>query len=148
MCYLFLFASLIEFTAVHYFTKVTTDPPLTCSIFSLKLTHWLVIDFKVGYGDIQNISFDELTDEKEPTESKKPPDTQTPGKESYSVRMYLKDVWKCVVNDFRFKQEMTKRAHYKGINSVSKCDRFARIFFPATFLLFNIIYWYTFYKFM
>lgn len=47
-----------------------------------------------------------------------------------------------------FKQTANKvlRAEIESANSVSKIDRFARIFFPLSFLLMNVIYWYTYYK--
>ncbi len=63
-----------------------------------------------------------------------------------SFRDFLKNFWKCVINDPVFKKQMTKRAHFKGINSVSKCDRISRIVFPLSFLLLNIAYWYVYYN--
>ncbi len=61
-------------------------------------------------------------------------------------RDYMDYFWKCLTNDPVFKKQMTKRAHFKGINSVSKCDKLARIAFPCSFLLLNIIYWYHYYN--
>jgi hypothetical protein len=59
---------------------------------------------------------------------------------------FLHNFWKCVINDPAFKKQMTKRAHFKGINSVSRCDRVSRIMFPLSFLLLNTAYWYIYYN--
>jgi hypothetical protein len=59
---------------------------------------------------------------------------------------FVESFWKCVINDPVYKKEMTKRAHFKGINSVSRCDRVSRILFPFSFLLLNILYWYKYYS--
>lgn len=58
---------------------------------------------------------------------------------------YLSQIWQCIKSDPKYKRELKKRAHFKGINSVSKCDRIARIIFPTSFFLLNIIYWYGYY---
>ena len=38
-------------------------------------------------------------------------------------------------------RDMKIRTSQPGINSVSRIDRIARILFPGSFLLFNIMYW-------
>lgn len=122
MCYLFLFASLLEFTLVHYFTKI-------------------------GYGDnfvpIDFDSQDEINQEATVSQkySKKLPNM----KRNKNFKENIKMFWKCLTSDSTFKDELKKRAHFKGINSVSKCDKMARVFFPASFIILNLIYWYVFY---
>ena len=68
------------------------------------------------------------------------PDSFLP-KRRKDVAYYLREFWKCVKSDPVHKSEMIKRAHFKGINSVSKCDRVARIFFPTSFFILNILFY-------
>ena len=68
------------------------------------------------------------------------------GKQKKDLAYYLREFGKCVTSDPVHKSEMIKRAHFKGINSVSKCDRVARIFFPTSFFFLNILYWYNYYN--
>ena len=66
--------------------------------------------------------------------------------ETNKIKTFFKHFWKCIVSDPIFKKQMTKRANPKGINSVSQCDRISRIIFPMSFLLLNILYWKSYYK--
>ena len=50
----------------------------------------------------------------------------------------------CIQNDPEYKKQLTKRAHFKGINSVSKCDKISRYVFPLSFFILNLIYWYSY----
>ncbi len=54
------------------------------------------------------------------------------------------NLWMCIQNNSKYKQELTKRAHIKGINSVSKCDKISRYIFPSSFFLLNLMYWYSY----
>lgn len=128
MCYLFLFASLLEFTLVHYFTKV-------------------------GYGD--NLIAADLDSHDEQSFNEEISNPNSPGlkyrekilhnRTKKKFKDYVIMFWKCLTSDSAFKDELKKRAHFKGINSVSKCDKMARVFFPASFFILNLIYWYVFY---
>lgn len=152
MCYLFLFASLMEFTAVHYFTKVTHLFQLFWFYSNcLNSKIWL----KVGFGDFQATlldSFDHGNESDVTLEASvsKSSHLNNNFNQNYhkpkTFKHYLNNFWRCIISDPHFKKEMTKRAHHKGINSVSKCDRVSRILFPAFFLLLNILYWYNYYK--
>jgi len=111
-----------------------------------------VFKFKVGYGDYYGTHFENLDrnmyennrvsndvnlfNDEDPIASKR----------NKNVTYYLKEFWKCVKSDPVHKDEMIKRAHFKGINSVSKCDRIARIFFPTSFFILNLFYWFKYYN--
>lgn len=128
MCYLFLFASLLEFTLVHYFTKV-------------------------GYGDNLISNDPDSHDEQSINEELSHQNSANilsiekihQYKSKKKLKYYLQMFWKCLTSDSIFKEELKKRAHFKGINSVSKCDKMARMFFPASFFILNLIYWCVYY---
>jgi gamma-aminobutyric acid receptor subunit alpha len=139
MCYLFLFASLLEFTAVHYFTKVGYGDMHAHGYHhnDLKLEH--IEQKDVDYVESQMSTRSNLAYKNDNQGSRN-------SFKNKSFQMHLINFWKCVINDPKYKTEMTKRAHFKGINSVSKCDKVSRILFPFCFLLLNIIYWRAYYK--
>ena len=61
-----------------------------------------------------------------------------------SIRHYLCRFWFCLSGNDNYKRAIRKRASRFGINSRSELDVFARIAFPVSFALFNILYWYYF----
>ncbi len=120
MCYLFLFASLLEFAVVHYFTKV-------------------------GYGDFYMIDTSENLLSENETTSNLYEENLYETRNQPKLRFYLRSFWKCINSDPIYKMFIKKRANSKGINSVSRCDKVSRILFPALFLLLNVIYWNAYY---
>lgn len=58
-----------------------------------------------------------------------------------SVSRCLCRLWFCVTGNMRYKRLIRKRATKIGVNSRSELDAFARIVFPFSFILFNILYW-------
>ena len=57
---------------------------------------------------------------------------------------YLCRFWFCLSGNDRYKRALRRRASRFGINSRSRLDVFARIAFPLSFALFNILYWFYF----
>jgi hypothetical protein len=57
---------------------------------------------------------------------------------------YLWRFWFCISGNVNYKRYLRKRASRFGINSRSELDVFARIAFPVSFILFNILYWFYF----
>lgn len=61
-----------------------------------------------------------------------------------------KQVWLCFLGDVKFKQEREREVRVKAgrnryVNSVSLIDTTARVVFPASFTILNILYWLAFY---
>ncbi|KAL7030184.1 hypothetical protein ACKWTF_006564 [Chironomus riparius] len=55
-----------------------------------------------------------------------------------------KQVWLCFIGDDEFRKQRTKEANSgpkKHVNSVSLIDRAARVFFPTSFGILNLLYW-------
>jgi hypothetical protein len=61
-----------------------------------------------------------------------------------TIRHYCFRFWFCLSGNDNYKRTIRKRASRFGINSRSELDVFARIAFPVSFALFNILYWYYF----
>jgi hypothetical protein len=61
-----------------------------------------------------------------------------------TIRHYICRFWFCLSGNDNYKRAIRKRASRFGINSRSELDVFARIFFPVSFGLFNILYWFYF----
>ena len=105
---------------------------------------------KVGYGDYYALHIETLDDNSYENSQNSNPVNRRTGevsmKRNKSIAYYLKEFWNCIKSDPDHKSEMIKRAHFKGINGVSKCDRVARIFFPSSFCLLNILYWFKYYQ--
>jgi gamma-aminobutyric acid receptor subunit alpha len=155
MCYLFLFASLLEFTIVHYFTKVGYGDYMIIENESL-LDEELEQQFSLtkrmsGAGPFKA---DELAYEAGHFGELAYTRSSMMGQDRSGARAVkktylqynLERFWKCVTSDPIYKKLIKKKADDKGINSVSKCDKVSRILFPGLFLFLNFIYWNTYYK--
>ncbi len=57
---------------------------------------------------------------------------------------FLCRFWFCLSRNTKYKRVIRKRASRFGINSRSELDVFARVAFPVSFALLNILYWYYF----
>lgn len=111
-----------------------------------------MVGVKVGYGDfVQTYETEghdgrEIdTDDDDSVNMTRKQYMDNQGKKRKTVKSHLQAFWKCMKSDPLYKRQMAKRAHFKGINSVSQCDKISRIFFPASFFLLNLLYWFSYY---
>lgn len=58
-----------------------------------------------------------------------------------NVSRYFWRFWFCITGSTKYKRIIRKRTTRFGVNSRSKLDILARIVFPVSFVLFNILYW-------
>jgi gamma-aminobutyric acid receptor subunit alpha len=140
MCYLFLFASLLEFTAVHYFTKVGYG--------DFVQTYEDAYEEKEVDSSDETIAFNrrfQQADEASISAGGIEQGSNVGRRRRKTLRQHLSTFWKCISSDPLYKRQMAKRAHFKGINSVSQLDIMSRYLFPASFFLLNLIYWSTYY---
>lgn len=62
-----------------------------------------------------------------------------------------RQIWLCFLGDEKFKRDrerdvkMSAGGRNRYVNSVSLIDRTARVVFPASFTILNILYWLAFY---
>lgn len=62
-----------------------------------------------------------------------------------------RQIWFCFLGDEKFKRDrerdvkMSQGGRNRYVNSVSLIDRTARVVFPASFTILNILYWLVFY---
>ncbi|XP_076446962.1 gamma-aminobutyric acid receptor alpha-like [Babylonia areolata] len=130
MCFFFVFATIVQFAAVHHFTKYGTAEPLerpagqdtdTDEEDSLESEELglaaAALDNGVGrFGTVRAKKF-------EPT-----------------CPRSLSAALSCLLATRRAR--LNKRVRNAlGLNSVSKIDRAARVMFPASFIVLNILYW-------
>ena len=54
--------------------------------------------------------------------------------------------WHCLKGNAKYR-EMKQRTKPSGTNSVSRIDRFSRVFFPLTFSVFQVLYWLAYFDF-
>jgi len=61
-----------------------------------------------------------------------------------NIFRHLCRFWFCISGNTKYKRLIRQRASRFGINSRSELDVFARIVFPVSFVLLNILYWFYF----
>ena len=61
-----------------------------------------------------------------------------------NVSRYFRRLWFCISGNTKYKRIIRRRATRFGMNSRSKLDIFARIVFPVSYVLLNILYWFYF----
>ncbi|KAK3108581.1 hypothetical protein FSP39_011219 [Pinctada imbricata] len=122
VCIVYNLAAMIQYAAVNYFTKImakeggkeTAEDSQEQSPMLLA-PHTLVIPDPRGKSDSLN---------------------------SRQRRQRCGNLfWKCLVGNFRYRQDRIQNADVEAGNSVSKIDITSRYLFPASFALFHIVYW-------
>ncbi|ELU08088.1 hypothetical protein CAPTEDRAFT_148064 [Capitella teleta] len=148
MCYVFVTATLLEFAGVHYFTKIGSGEAT----------------FDADYcPPSEDSADDEGEDIPNNTNSMhyhsnsvyyRSHDNQcslnggareaevSPTKRDSSFYKLLK----CLTGSYSYKKVMIERSNPQGVNRVSRIDRAARVLFPLSFIILNIIYWMTYTK--
>jgi hypothetical protein len=61
-----------------------------------------------------------------------------------NIHRYLCRFWFCISGNTKYKRFIRKRTSRFGVNSRSELDVCARIMFPFSFVLFNVLYWFYF----
>ncbi|XP_046372047.1 gamma-aminobutyric acid receptor alpha-like [Haliotis rufescens] len=120
MCFLFVMASIVQFAAVHYFTKYSTD------------------DREMMSDDSEG----ELEESYLTTSTTAGGGIFTEGGCNRCLQCLTK--WgKCIL-DKRNRKFNKHVRNALGLNSVSKIDKVSRFLFPAAFIAINIFYWVTY----
>ncbi|KAH9523165.1 hypothetical protein Btru_065995 [Bulinus truncatus] len=117
MCFCFIFASILQFAAVHFFTKYGT-------------AEW---DIKPSDSDDEEDDEDTI-DACDITDDDKRPIHTDP------ITACLSKMWRCIMST-RSRRFNKNVRNAMGLNSVSKIDQVARVLFPAAFSGLNIVYW-------
>ncbi|XP_071951891.1 gamma-aminobutyric acid receptor subunit alpha-5-like isoform X2 [Antedon mediterranea] len=132
-CFCFVFAALIEFAFVSYFTKRRggTLPEMDDEDDNLiRCEEELDIARNDKYKNSTSPKFKIKT---------------TP---EYKTTLYYQccyDVLMCFIGSFTYRQKRARKIKIgQDFNSVSIIDQWARVVFPVTFIITNIIYWLTF----
>ncbi|XP_064609781.1 gamma-aminobutyric acid receptor alpha-like [Liolophura sinensis] len=152
VCYLFVLAAILQFAAVHYFTKRGSG----------EIYPWM----HVSDSDEDTSEFDTSEEGITPAE----PNCRTPlksmngatypprsrpnnchsrpvGQDHFDRRdSKYKKIWGSIMGSLRRKTRVKRRKREVTLNSVSKIDRGSRYLFPLGFIIFNIIYWKTFWR--
>ncbi|CAF0934076.1 unnamed protein product [Adineta steineri] len=141
MAYGFLLASLLQFAFVHYFTKFGYGEPLLRyrgSTDSREVPEGGSMRIKRTSKTRTSVSYSRFLNMNQQT-------TQIQdGPWLTRVQLHIYRFWFCLSGNGAYKRAICKRASRYGINSRSELDVFARIAFPLSFALFNILYWFYF----
>ncbi|GAB0097059.1 Gamma-aminobutyric acid receptor alpha-like [Sergentomyia squamirostris] len=157
MSFFYCIATLLEFAGVHYFTKVGSGE------IPLDEDEWEDIGEPVekigGRLSIQLDSPQKLMAARRRSSlicpiyndttlfrpnSKVSTMERTTQTEQPKASLY-KQLWLCILGDDKFRRmrqrEATRTDTTRHVNSVSLIDRMARVLFPLSFLIFNLMYW-------
>ncbi|KAK7097235.1 hypothetical protein V1264_004245 [Littorina saxatilis] len=124
MCFFYIFATIVQFAIVHHFTKYGTAEPME------------------RQPDSEDEDEDSMESELGLTadELDNGVGRQGPTKFSSACPRSLTVALSCLLS--ARKTRLNKRVRNAlGLNSVSKIDRAARVVFPASFIVLNILYW-------
>ncbi|CAF1520608.1 unnamed protein product [Adineta ricciae] len=140
MAYAFLLASLLQFAFVHYFTKVGYGEPLLryqgsldsllFSDNSARIKRISKTRTSIIYSRFMNRTQQNASVQKQPWLTR--------------IQLNICRFWFCLSGNGDYKRTIRKHASRYGINSPSELDVFARVVFPLSFALFNILYWFYF----
>ncbi|CAF0789107.1 unnamed protein product [Rotaria sordida] len=135
----FSLASLLQFAFVHYFTKFGYGDPSAYGPDSLDnvlsneenvARSNSILRPSIFLPRCSNINERKIQINKNPC--------------LRNIYRFLRRFWFCISGNTKYKHSIRKRTSRFGINSRSELDVFARIAFPASFILFNILYWFYF----
>ncbi|XP_075157061.1 gamma-aminobutyric acid receptor subunit alpha-2 [Haematobia irritans] len=171
MSFLYCIATLLEFAGVHYFTKVGSGEIPTISedewedIEDEEIDDDIDIELPSMRESNESLATDICQTQpggfrkrnamicpiyNDPTHIFQCPSSHTSTMERTTqteppVISKAKQMWLCFIGDVKFrKQREREAAVQKGmryVNSVSLIDRIARVAFPMSFALFNLLYW-------
>lgn len=122
MCYVFVLATLIQFAAVHYFTKYDSGE--------------------------DNLQVDDISENESSEDDNLVPSDSSSQKTAakknntsfYCFIRCLKMSWYCLTGTRNFHLHSTRHRH-RRFNSVSQIDIVSRVLFPMAFLVLNVSYW-------
>ncbi|XP_064637702.1 gamma-aminobutyric acid receptor alpha-like isoform X2 [Lineus longissimus] len=141
-CFAFVLATIIQFAGVHYFTKHGSGE-----------LHLMLLDDeeeeerKQEARNCHPVSYYNKYSDRDgdpASREKLNGDTNT-GIEYEASEWMMNDnccmkFFNCLRGSAKYR-DMKSRTSKRGVNSVSKIDRIARVLFPGSFLFFNICYW-------
>ncbi|GFO09338.1 gamma-aminobutyric acid receptor subunit alpha-6 [Plakobranchus ocellatus] len=134
LCFFFVFASIVQFAAVHFFTKYGSADN------DFKTTLLLDTD---DSDDDEDLEAEDAEDPNrfQPTSqaSFRPPNGHTNLRPD-SLTACIRKMWTCLLST-RAKRFNKNVRNALGLNSVSKIDQVSRVLFPSAFLGLNIVYW-------
>ncbi|CAG7836763.1 unnamed protein product [Allacma fusca] len=139
LSFAFIFATIIQFAIVHYFTKHGSGEPCNedsdeeSSDEEIKREKlWINNPYQTPGAAVSFIdsSVPSVTVGDASSSSKVPPIEMKPRRNSN---------W-----SFCGRQKKTKKKKQEAINSVSQIDRFSRVMFPMTYIAINVFYWYAY----
>ncbi|OXA53155.1 Gamma-aminobutyric acid receptor subunit alpha-6 [Folsomia candida] len=160
-CFGYCMATLLEFSGVHYFTKIGSGETLGLDeedewdVDEDDDEEWTIshkvpeVNCSVVYNVQESVQDGHFgwrgnpieVYETTPSKSMESKETQTERKMS-CFRQFLR----CVVADLEFRRErMRASIAESSTNSVSKIDRISRVLFPVSFTMLNIFYWVMYY---
>ncbi|RUS78341.1 hypothetical protein EGW08_013892, partial [Elysia chlorotica] len=130
LCFFFVFASIVQFAAVHFYTKYgTADTDFRASIMPDTDSETDTEDAEVQgcFRTSNQARF------RQPTKSHSnlKPD---------SITACIRKMWSCLLST-RTRSFNKNVRNALGLNSVSKIDTMSRVLFPVAFLGLNIVYW-------
>lgn len=167
MSFFYCIATLLEFAGVHYFTKVGSG-----EIHLAEAAEWEDIEETEEIGTLICSNRGSTHDTPQKTLTKRRsssmicPIYNDPAQMFRSTGSGLstmerqtqtdsprvpkwRQIWLCFLGDVKFKQdrerEVKKTGRNRYVNSVSLIDRTARVVFPASFTILQILYWLAFY---
>ncbi|XP_013411589.1 gamma-aminobutyric acid receptor alpha-like [Lingula anatina] len=166
MCFTYIIATMLEFAAVHYFTKIGSG--------EVDVT-WAEDEEEEEEKSFkqqnERVKVEYLSGVKNRFSKREPRESGSPGCFSSKKARHRKHRFtqphrtliqhrihnvmqkseehgcllclRCLRGDSKYRKLLTMRGSPDGINSVSRIDKVSRIVFPLTFTILNVLYWHT-----
>ncbi|GAU93884.1 hypothetical protein RvY_05751-2 [Ramazzottius varieornatus] len=162
ICNLYVSASIIQFAAVHFFTKTGFEEiNIKTEVTAATDDEWEVehdgSKMKVSAhaerkGFLQNTNSGSTRlgpdkyGSKNPSSNHRDVKFTMPPNEAFRDESTCQKLIYCITGNEEYRSELIRRGKFResGINSVSMLDRISRVVFPVSFGLLNVLYWTSF----